>query len=161
MNNNNKLLWIVAALLLAVGVFQPSLPRFNNSSSQAVSVSVPSDELQSKCEKIIQIVKSSNNSGKTEDMRKLSGLYLDLARLISINDEDTIIKNTEEVREANKLSGKMLELDIKDKYEDLGEELNSVVKSYLGDDNVALSPELRQRSVDVFKAFAWALTRGI
>jgi hypothetical protein len=161
MNNNNKLLWIVAALLLAVGVFQPSLPRFNNSSSQAVSVSVPSDELQSKCEKIIQIVKSSNNSGKTEDMRKLSGLYLDLARLISINDEDTIIKNTEEVREANKLSGKMLELDIKDKYEDLGEELNGVVKSYLGDDNVALSPELRQRSVDVFKAFAWALTRGI
>jgi hypothetical protein len=161
MNNNNKLLWIVAALLLAVGVFQPSLPRFNNSSSQAVSVSVPSDELQSKCEKIIQIVKSSNNSDKTEDMRKLSGLYLDLARLISINDEDTIIKNTEEVREANKLSGKMLELDIKDKYEDLGEELNGVVKSYLGDDNVALSPELRQRSVDVFKAFAWALTRGL
>jgi hypothetical protein len=160
MNKNNSLLWLVAALLLVVGVFQPSLSHFN-SSSQAVSVSLPSDELQSKCEKIIQIVKSSDYSDKAEDMRKLSGLYLDLAKLISINDDDTVIKNTEEIREANKLSGKMLELNIKDKYDDLGEELNGVVKSYIGDDNIALSPELRQRSVDVFKAIAWALTKGL
>jgi hypothetical protein len=160
MNKNNSLLWLVAALLLVVGVFQPSLSHFN-SSSQAVSVSLPSDELQSKCEKIIQIVESSDYSDKTEDMRKLSGLYLDLAKLISINDDDTLIKNTEEIREANKLSGKMLELNIKDKYTDLGEELNGVVKSYIGDDNIALSPELRQRSVDVFKAIAWALTKGL
>lgn len=160
MNKNNSLLWLVAALLLVVGVFQPSLSHFN-SSSQAVSVSLPSDELQSKCEKIIQIVKSSDYSDKAEDMRKLSRLYLDLAKLISINDDDTLIKNTEEIREANKLSGKMLELNIKDKYTDLGEELNGVVKSYIGDDNIALSPELRQRSVDVFKAIAWALTKGL
>lgn len=160
MNKNNSLLWLVAALLLVVGVFQPSLSHFN-SSSQAVSVSLPSDELQSKCEKIIQIVKSSDYSDKAEDMRKLSRLYLDLAKLISINDDDTLIKNTEEIREANKLSGKMLELNIKDKYDDLGAELNGVVKSYIGDDNIALSPELRQRSVDVFKAIAWALTKGL
>ena len=160
MNKNNSLLWLVAALLLAVGVFQPSLSRLH-SSGQSVSVSIPSDELQSKCEKIIEVIKSSNDSSKAEDMRKLSGLYLDLATLISISDEDTVIKNTEEIREANRLSGKMAELDIKDRYDDLGAELNSVVKSHIGDDNVALSPELRQRSVDVFKAIAWALTKGL
>lgn len=158
--NKNLILLAIAACLICVGVFRPSISSFVNNQPTA-TVIVPSDDLKIKCEKIIEVVKSSDSSNKTEDMRRLIDLYSDLAKLIAIDGGDPVIKNTEEIREANRLSGKMLDLNIKDKYDNLGEELNGVVKSALGDDNVALSPELRQKSVDVFNALAWALSQGL
>lgn len=159
MNKQNSILWLVAVLLIGVGFFQPSMP--SAMFKPTATISAPSEDLQSRCQKLIEIVKSYKNADKQVDMKKLMGLYIDLSKLIAINDEDTVIKNTEEIREANRLSGKMSDLNLKDKYEDLGPELNRIVMSYIGDDNEALSPELRQKGVDVFNALAWAINEGL
>ncbi len=159
MNKNNGVLWLVAAVLIGVGFFQPSISSVIF--KPAATIATPSDDLQTRCAKLTDIVRSAKNPEKQTDMKKLVGLYIDLAKLISIDDEDTVIKNTEEIREANRLSGRMSDLNIKNKYEDLGPELNSIVLAYIGEDNVVLSPELRQKGVDVFRALAWAINQGL
>ena len=70
------------------------------------------------------------------------------------------IKNTEEIRQANKLAGLMLRLDIKGKYEDLPEAAQALVLTAIGDDNVLLNPDLRAKAVNGFKALAWACNEG-
>ncbi len=159
MNKNNGILWLVAALLIGVGFFQQSISSVMFKPTSAVVA--PSDDLQERCKKLTEIVRSAKDPDKQTDMKKLVGLYLDLAKLISIDDEDTVIKNTEEIREANRLSGRMSDFNLKNKYEDLGAELNSIVLGYIGEDNAALSPELRQKGVDVFRALAWAINQGL
>jgi hypothetical protein len=158
--NKNLIIWVIAIGLICVGLFKPSMPSFVRPQSHT-TVTTPSDDLKIKCEKIIEIIRSTDSSDKAQDVSRLIDLYSDLAKLIAIDGGDPVIKNTEEIREANRLSGRMLDLNLKDKYENLGQELNEVVKSSLGDDNVALSPELRQKSVDTFNALAWALNQGL
>ena len=67
-----------------------------------------------------------------------------------------VIKNTEEIRQANSLAGTMLRLDIKGKYPNLAKEATEVIVASIGDDNINLSPELRTKAADGFNALAWA-----
>ena len=71
-----------------------------------------------------------------------------------------VVKNTEEVRQANKLAGVMLKLDIKGKYPELAKATNAVIVASLGDDSLMLDDKLRQQAVDGFKALAWACLEG-
>jgi len=155
MNKNNMVLWFLALCLIGYGIIQPGYSSFSKE-----SIPAPVAEIQTKCEKIISIIKSTDDPNKKKDMGHLVSLYSDLSKLISMDSEDTVIKNTEEIKEANRLSGKMLDIDLKDKYENLGSEMNIFVISSIGDDNVVLSPELRQKSVETFKALAWAVQEG-
>ena len=100
------------------------------------------------------------NSDRKYDGLRLASLYNDLATLISLDNEDMVVKNTEEVRQANKLAGVMLKLDIKGKYPELAKATNSVIVASLGDDSLMLDDKLRQQAVDGFKAFAWACLEG-
>lgn len=158
MQSNKILPLVIGGLLIAVGLLRPNFSSVSLPSP--VSISTPSTELQVQCKKIVEILQDSSDADKTNDCKSLSSLYMDLSTLIALDGEDTIIKNTEEIREANRLSGKMLNLNLQDKYNNLGEACDAVVKEYIGDDNLVLSPELRQRSVDVFKALAWAFNQG-
>lgn len=155
MNKNNIVLWFLALCLIGYAFIQPNFSSFSKE-----TVPAPVLEIQTKCEKIVSIIRSTDDPNKKKDMAHLISLYSDLSKLISIDSEDSIIKNTEEIKEANRLSGKMLDIDLKDKYENLGAEMNSFVVSCIGDDNVVLSPELRQKSVETFKALAWAVQEG-
>lgn len=155
-NKKVENIWLIIGFcLIGLGIFKPNL------TVQSTTVVLPSVELQEKCQPVVNIFRTSDNPNKKKDAQLLSQLYLDISKLIELTNDDTIIKNTEEIREANRLSGKILDLGLKDKYADLGEVCDSIVKNHIGDDNIVLSPELRKRSVDVFYALSWSLKEGV
>ena len=152
---NNKTLLIVAALLITVGLVKPT--NFNwrpNVDNKPVSVDVvkpTNKDLLDSCLDVIKILK-----GGKGDAKRLSSLYNDLALLVSLDGEEEVVKTTDEVRQANSLSGVMLRLDVKNKYRGLSSACNNVMISAIGDDSILLDKSLRSKAVDGFKALAWA-----
>ena len=163
MNTKNILLGI-ALLLISIGIFKPDLsswglPNRNPSvPSENLDLVKPSEELLPMVENIVKAL--SISSDRKVDGKRLASLYNDMATLISLDEKDEIIKTTEDIRQANKLSGLMLKLDIKGKYPDLPEANEALVKEAIGDDQVLLNPDLRTKAVNGFKALAWACNEG-
>lgn len=154
LSKRNNLLLLIGCVLLLIGFLSPNVGSISILPNSSATFSKPTDAvLVELAQPVISALDNSGNDGVT-----LANLYNDLATLIEIDQE--IIKNTEEIREANRISGHMLKLGLKDKYPNLGEAANAMVVSYIGEDNAALSPELRKKSVDVFRALAWACKEG-
>lgn len=161
MNLNSKnLLLVLAAFLIIVGLVKPDLSNLGISPSKPANIDVlelaaPTDEnIRKEAEDVANLLKSSN--GSKSDFKKLRDLTLDLGRLVELDGEDLVIKNTEEIRQANSLAGVMLRLDIKGKYPSLSKEAKEVIVASIGDDNINLSSELRAKAVSGFNALAWA-----
>jgi hypothetical protein len=159
--NKNLLLLLVAAVLIVFGLFKPTLSVVDLVNNQnSIKVVEPSNVmLRDHCISVIDALKSGPSSRKT-DGKRLSSLYSDLALLISLDGENTVIKNTEEVRQANRLAGIMLQLDMKDKYKDLASANDTLIKVAIGDDSVLLDSILRDKAVEGFNALAWACYEG-
>lgn len=162
--NTKNILLVIAGLLIVVGVFKPDFSGIINTEPatnvSAIDIKKPSNtELLDECESVTKALKNGSSSRKV-DGKRLASLYLDLATLISLDSENSVIKNTEEVRQANSLAGIMLRLDIKGEYKDLAEANTNLIKAAIGDDNVSLDSNLRARAVDGFKALAWACYEG-
>ena len=155
---NKTPILIVGALLILIGLTKVDLTDIIPSAPKAIDVmelAAPIDpNVKKEAEEVIVLLKGYN--GSKSDFKKLRNLMLDLGRLVELDGEDTVIKNTEDIRQANSLSGVMLRLDIKGKYPDLAKESKDVVVTAIGDDNINLSSELRAKAVDSFNALAWA-----
>lgn len=166
--NNKSVLLLVGAVLVLIGVFKPNfpihlLPNINNNvvSVESQVTDAPGDaELYAKAKNIVDILSQSQASNKKNDCLKLSSLYADMAVLIEIDNNEAIIKDTAAIREANILAGKMLNLDIKDKYEGLSEAAKDLLISQLGDDDVSLDQDLRNKASESFRALSWAFYEG-
>lgn len=159
--NTKNLLLLIGAVLIVLGLFKPNLSNIVNvtPSNTTVVVEKPSNtELLDECQDVVNALKQ--NSDRKQDGVRLASLYNDLATLVSLDGEDLVLKNTEEIRQANKLAGVMLKLDIKGKYPELTKATNSVIVASLGDDSVMLDDKLREQAVDGFKALAWACLEG-
>lgn len=163
---NNKLLLSVGVLLVLLGLFKPSIPSLLNNVSSSTTLeqyetNAPSNpELLEKSKKVIEILQSVNHSTKSYECQKLSALYYDLATLVELDNEDLVIKDTNGIREANGLAGKMLKLNIKDKYPNLAKASQDLVVSQLGDNDVVLDADLRKKAAECFKALSWAFYQG-
>lgn len=158
-----NLVLLLATILIIIGLFKPDFASIINTSPtnnvSTVVVSKPSNiELLDECQDVVNALKK--NSDRKYDGLRLASLYNDLATLISLDNEDMVVKNTEEVRQANKLAGVMLKLDIKGKYPELAKATNAVIVASLGDDSLMLDDKLREQAVDGFKALAWACIEG-
>lgn len=159
---NKKTLLIIGGLLILIGVIKPDLSKIFNPTKvidgpSVVKLEEPSNSNTKKeCEDVIKIL----NSGDSKDAIRLRDLYLDISKLIELDGKDLVIKNTEEIRQANALAGNMLRLDIKNKYENLATEAKEVIVSVIGDDNISLSPEIREQAVMSFRYLAWACNEG-
>ena len=161
--NTKNLVLSLAALLIVVGLFKPDLSKFINppkpSNNSVIVVDKPSNpEILDECQEVIDALKTDSDR-KTDGVR-LASLYNDLATLVSLDGEDLVLKNTEEIRQANKLAGAMLRLDIKGKYPKLAKATEKVIVSSIGDDSIMLDEKLRQGAVDGFKALSWACLEG-
>jgi hypothetical protein len=162
--NSKTLVLVVASILVLIGLTKPDLSSLFNNNNAVVAVEdlrlvAPTNEnLKSKASDVIKSL--SVNSDRKTDGKRLASLYNDIATLVALDGEDKVIKNTEEIRQANKLSGVMLRLNIKNKYPDLSEAAQSLVVEAIGDDSVLLTPELRADAVESFKALAWACYEG-
>jgi hypothetical protein len=162
----NSVLLLIGAILLFVGLVKPDLSNVYTPGSSVAVVEgcvtdAPADDnLLAKSKVIVDILKSSDDSTKKGDCLKLTSLYCDLATLIELDGEDKVITDTLTIREANSLSGKMLRLNIKDKYPNLAEAAKDVIVAGIGDQDVALTPELRKKAAESFRALSWAFYQG-
>lgn len=160
--NKNLLVLLVAALLIVFGLFKPSLSVVDpaNNENFVSRFKPPSNVmLADYCMPVIEALRS-NPSSRNVDGKKLASLYRDLATLISLDGDNMVIKNTEEVRQANRLAGIMLQLDMKGKYKDLASANDTLIKVAIGDDSVLLDSILRDKAVEGFNALAWACYEG-
>jgi hypothetical protein len=51
-------------------------------------------------------------------------------------------------------------LDIKEKYPNLAEACRSLIVAAIGDDDITLNSEVREKSVEAFRALSWAFYEG-
>jgi hypothetical protein len=161
---NNKVILILASLLIVLGLIQPNVSDWGLSkkpvSIDVLELSVPVDEnVKKEADDVVSLLKGSGSSVKA-DAKRLRDLYLDLAKLVEFDGEEEVIKSTEEIRQANSLAGLMLRLDIKGKYPNLAKEAKEVVVAAIGDDQIILSKELRAKAVEGLNALAWACNEG-
>jgi len=161
---NNKILLIIGGILLFFGLVQPNigLPINNKPINNPIVVITPpaDNDVKELCKPIIESLKNGPQSRK-QDAQRLSDLYMDLATLIELDGADTeVIKTTEEIRQANSLTGVMLRLNIKGAYPGLSEASQALLSSQIGSDMVTLDSDLRNKSVDAFRALAWACNEG-
>ena len=161
----NSLILLVGVVLVLFGcfgnnlsniVFTPRVPVV-----EGYVIDAPANqELLEKARVITNILKESNDSTARSDCLKLSSLYADLATLVELDGEDQVVKDTATIKEANSLSGKMLRLNIKDKYPGLAEAAKDLVVVAIGEDDVALDEKTRLNAVDAFRALSWAFYEG-
>lgn len=159
---NKNLLLVLAGILILIGIIKPDFSSLycESRGSSVVSVEKPTNsKVLEACSKVIDALKDGPSSRKSDGLR-LASLYSDMATLISLDGEDQVINSTEEIRQANKIAGILLQLDIKGKYPDLAEAAKRVVVASVGDSDVLLDDKLRTGAVNGFKALAWACKEG-
>jgi len=160
----NKILIVLACILLGYGLLKPDLSVINlpkpNPATNRVEVTSPKDsKVLEACKEVIQSLKKGSTSRKIDGPR-LASLYYDLATLIELDDQDQVIKDTLAIRESNKLAGALSRLGLGGKYPDLAEACNGVVVAGIGDEDIVLDKETRKKAVDTFKALSWACLEG-
>lgn len=160
MNKNNIILLVIGVVLMLFGFFAPSIKNNVNVNNDTVNVVAPLDpSLKNNCEIVIKTLIDGSSDRKI-DGPKLSSLYADIAKLISLDETNEVIKNTDEIRDCNRLAGLLYDLDLKDKYPNLASVTNNVIVDYIGNDNVGLDPELRKKAVEAFNGLSWAFYEG-
>ena len=161
MSIDKKVLLALGGLLILLGLLKPEFSNVLNPRPSVVDVlelSEPTDEaVKKEANDVIAVLKEANIKSEA---KRLRDLYLDLAKLVELDGEDEVIRNTEEIRQANSLAGVMLRLDIKGKYPNLAKEAKEVVIAAIGDDQIILSKELRVKAVEGLNALAWACNLG-
>lgn len=157
---NKNVILLVGGLLILLGLTRFDIGKFNPIRPAPTNIDVmelvaPSDEnVKKEADDVVSLLKAS--SGSKNDFKRLRDLSLDLGRLVQLDGEDLVIKNTDEIRQANSIAGVMLRLDIKGKYANLPKEAKEVIVASIGDDNINLTPDLRVKAVEGFNALAWA-----
>ena len=159
MKSTKNLLLVLAVILILLGLFKPDLsfltPTINPNNVDVVELVAPTDEtVKKEADDVVLLLK--NAKADKLDLFRLRDLCLDLGRLVELDEENEVIKSTEEIRQANSLSGAMLRLDVKGKYANLPKESPDVIVASIGDDHINLSKELRPKAVAGFNALAWA-----
>lgn len=162
----NKVILGIGIVLVLIGFFKPDLNNIPVSPSkpdvtlESYAVDAPSDpDLLEKAKLVTEVLQKSDDSTRKSDCLKLSALYLDLATLISLDDTPAIT-DTASIRAANSLAGRMLRLNIKDKYPNLAETSRDLIVAGIGDDDIVLSSELREKASESFMALSWAFYEG-
>lgn len=160
--SQKNILLALATLLIVIGLFKPEFSNILGPNKPVVvdvlELPEPKDEtIKKEADDVVALLKEA---GAKNDARRLRDLYIDLAKLVELDGEDEVVKSTEEIRQANSLTGVMLRLDIKGKYPNLAKEAKEVVVSSIGDDQILLSKELRAKAVEGLNALAWACNQG-
>jgi hypothetical protein len=161
MSTDKKVLLALGGLLILLGLLKPEFSNVLNPRPSVVDVlelPAPTNEtVKKEADDVVALLKEA---GAKSDAKRLRDLYIDLAKLVELDGEDEVVKSTEEIRQANSLTGVMLRLDIKGKYPNLAKEAKEVVVAAIGDDQIPLSKELRVKAVEGLNALAWAFNMG-
>jgi len=161
---NKNVILAIGAVLVAVGVFKPD---FSSLLERGVpSVTVPSVEVSEPTDpvlladalKVSEALKGGPNA-KVDGM-SLSGLYADIAKLVSLEGADEVVRTTSELVEVNSVAGSLMNLKLQGKYPGLSEAAKTLVVKAIGDDVAVLNEENRRAAVAAFEALAWGCQEG-
>lgn len=165
----NSVIFYIGLGLIAFGLMKPNLsnlfpvvtPSHNATCLDHYVLTPPTDAgVLEKCNLVIDILVTSTVTNKKADILKLSSLYADIATLIRLSGDDMIVLDTQTLKEVNSVTGKMLQLDLKGKYPNLAEASRAVIVAAIGDDNVTLSDETREKAAQAFDGLSWAFYEG-
>ena len=163
--NNKTVILFIGAVLIAIGIFKPDLSVLSNLGKNSfvnavVETTMPLDPTLK--EKALEVVKALKNGSKDRkhDGVELAKLYRDLALLIQMDDKNQVVKTTDEIREANSVSGLLMNLNLQNKYPNLAEACENVVVEAIGLDNVPVSAGIRSKTVEAFESLSWATYEG-
>lgn len=160
---NKNVVLAIGAALIAVGVFKPDfsnlLDRGVPSVVPSVSINEPTNpKLLADALKVSEALKGGPNA-KVDGM-SLSGLYADIAKLVSLEGADEVVRTTSELVEVNSVAGSLMNLKIQGKYPGLSEAAKTLVVNTIGDDVAVLNEENRKAAVAAFEALAWGCQEG-
>jgi hypothetical protein len=160
MTPNNKILLAIAGLLIIIGLLKPNFGDLFSKPQPIDSVVLvePNESFKPAVSAIVNALLADND--RKVDGKRLASISNDISTLISLDGENEAIKNTEEIRQINKLIGPMLKLDIKGKYPELAKASQDLIVSVIGDDVLLLDKDLRIKVSEAFKALAWAYNEG-
>lgn len=163
MKDKKIILLTIAGILVLIGLIKPDFSRLIPSPSNNVVVETnglvkPSEDLQDEADAIINAL--SVDKDRKTDGKRLASLASDMATLIELDNENEVIKTTEDIRQANSLVGPMLKLNISGKYPDLKIASQNMIVSSIGDDSVPLNKELRVKAATAFRTLAWSYYEG-
>jgi hypothetical protein len=163
--NNKTIILLIGSVLIAVGVFKPDLSAVYNFITPSITTTVLETKVPTDLvikEKAVEVTKALKTGSKDRkyDGVELAKLYRDLALLIKMDNENQIVRTTDEIREANSVGGMLLNLNLVDKYPDLAESCENVVVTAIGLDNIPVSAEIRSKTVEAFEALSWATYEG-
>lgn len=163
MKDKKIILLTIAGILVLIGLIKPDFSRLIPSPSNNVVVETnglvkPSEDLQDEADAIINAL--SVDKDRKTDGKRLASLASDMATLIELDNENEVIKTTEDIRQANSLVGPMLKLNISGKYPDLKTASQNMIVSSIGDDSVPLNKELREKAAIAFRTLAWSYYEG-
>lgn len=162
---NNRVALVIGAVLIGVGLLRPDLSDLVPKPSPAVvtpsvEISEPSEpSLREAAQKVVDILQQGDSSRKADGLA-LASLYSDLAKLISLDAENEVVRTTAEIREVNSVSGSLMNLKLQGKYPGLANAAKDLVVSAIGDDIAVLNESNRSAAVAAFEALAWACYEG-
>ena len=167
--SQSRILLVIAFFMIVVGILKPDVSEIFSPNIQPCPVSSienyvtepPKDpNILSASLKVKQILLDNRDKDTFKECLKLSALYNDIANLIELDNNETVVKDTATIKEANSLCGQMLRLNIKDKYPNLAEASREVIVSAIGDKDIVLEKDSRFKAVEAFRALSWAFYEG-
>lgn len=162
---NNRVALVIGAVLIGVGLLRPDLsdlvPKPKPSVvTPSVEISEPAEpSLREAAQKVVDILQQGDSSRRADGLA-LASLYSDIAKLISLDAENEVIRTTAEIREVNSVSGSLMNLKLQGKYPGLANAAKDLVVSAIGDDIAVLNESNRSAAVAAFESLAWACYEG-
>ena len=149
---------VVAIICIGLGLFWNQIPdlidRVKDTPNVSVSITEPTPELQETVKDIPTLVTGDNAA---KDKLLISDYFNQLANVV--RDDPGLIDTTEKFRRFNSIAGQInfAGQSLKDKYNGLGKAIDDLIKDTIGNDNIGLDQEKRDRLVHLLKAIAWIL----
>tara|TARA_B100001094_G_scaffold330131_1_gene394591 strand:+ start:696 stop:1166 length:471 start_codon:yes stop_codon:yes gene_type:complete len=117
----------------------------------SVNVDEPALEYKTLVESIVKI------DIKDDDAKQMSDFFLELSNVVSTDPD--LLSSTGQFREFNMMAGGLnfAGLDLKDRYPQLGEEIDKVIVNTIGLEDSELTDKKRESLCDCLNAVAWGV----
>ena len=149
---------ILAGILIAVGLFGEQILEFAKNNVDIVntpSVDISEPDLSYKT-LVEPIVKMDIDS---KDAKQISDFFVTLSDVVEL--DPGFVDTTEKFMVFNKTSGGLnfSGLEMKNKYEKLGENIDMVIAATIGLENVPMTAKVRKDLCDCLDAIAWSVNQ--
>ena len=147
---------VLIGILLSVGFFGEQILEFAKNNVDIITPTVTVDEPSLEDKELVRPI--TNIDFSKEDAELISAYFTELASVV--DKDSTVITNTSEFANFNLMSGVLyFDTSFADKYETLGENVESAVQNSIGLESAPLDDKKRNDLVNTLKAIAWSVNQ--